>query len=45
MEAFYVRIEKGLTVDEKRKLKAEAQKIFDAFQAANPKDYVEDIKI
>ena len=26
MEAFYVRIEKGLTVDEKRKLKAEVQR-------------------
>jgi transposase-like protein len=35
-EAFYVRIEKDLTVDEKRKFKAEAKKRFDFIQKAYP---------
>jgi hypothetical protein len=34
-EAFYVSIEKLLTVDQKRKLKAEAKKRFDELKEAN----------
>jgi transposase-like protein len=35
-EAFYVRIEKEVTVDEKRKFKSVAKKNFDLIKAANP---------
>lgn len=35
-EAFYVRIEKELTVDEKRKFKAEAKKMFETIKSSNP---------
>lgn len=35
-EAFYVRIDKALTVDEKRKFKAHSKKHFDEIKAKNP---------
>jgi len=44
-EAFYVRIEKNLTVDEKRKLKAQAKRKFDEVRKLNPGLSENDIKI
>lgn len=45
MEAFYVRVQKGLTVDQKRQIKAQSQKVFDQFKKANPGVSDNDIKI
>ena len=44
-EAFYVRIEKDLTVDEKRKLKAKSNKVFNEIQEKNPQLSENEIKI
>lgn len=44
-EAFYVKIEKELTVDEKRKFKAQAKKRFDEIAEVNPSLSENDIKI
>jgi transposase-like protein len=44
-EAFYVSIEKALTVDQKRKLKAEAKKNYDIIKANNPTLSDNEIKI
>jgi len=44
-EAFYVKIEKDITVDEKRKLKAIAKKEFDKVKELNPTLSENDIKI
>lgn len=44
-EAFYVKIEKGLTVDEKRRFKAQSKKKFDEIAEANPGMSENDIKI
>lgn len=44
-EAFYVKIEKNFTVDEKRKFKANSKKSFDAIQATYPQLSEEAIKL
>jgi len=44
-EAFYVKIEKELTVDEKRRFKAQAKKRFDEIAEQNPSLSENDIKI
>jgi transposase-like protein len=44
-EAFYVRIEKNLTVDEKRRFKAQAKKKFEEIKKLNPNLSDNDIKI
>lgn len=44
-EAFYVRIEKNLTVDEKRKLKAKAKKEFDKIKNENSQLSDNEVKI
>lgn len=44
-EAFYVRIEKDLTVDEKRKFKAHAKKSFEYLKSSNPQFSEDEIKL
>lgn len=44
-EAFYVKIEKEITVDEKRRLKAQAKKSFDAIRSTQPQLSEDQVKL